>query len=540
MGGRRLSLNLKFSLVVGLILLFVCAIMSILSYYYLRDKVIKEAEDKTMIIMTHVRATGDYVRETLRPAIFDALRRLNAKDEFILEAMSTTHVSMQVMKRFNREIEDYVFRRVSDNPLNPNNRADAFHLEMLSYFRENPQQSLWKGVVTLDEKKYLYMLNPVIFDSPCLKCHGDPSMAPPQLLKIYGNTGGFWRKPGEVVGLNSVSIPLDKALKQIEKLAFDIFLFGFSSLFIMFIALYLSFRHIVTKPINDLSKTFRNIVEGKEPLGKAIHSVRKDEIGDLTESFNILSKHLLEAQKRLKKTAEIEKQMIETEKLTVIGQLSAGVAHEINNPLGGMKLCFNNLLNTDMDEETKREHIQVINAGFDRIQSIVKQLLDFSKNTPLSLSKSSINKILDNVLMLSEYTIANKGIKIVKDLRDDIPDIFVDQNKLEQVFLNLILNAAEAMDEEGVLTLKSWHDDNYCYVSVSDTGKGIPSYILPKIFDPFFTTKGVGKGTGLGLTVSKAIIEQHKGKIMVETSTGGSTFVVKLPISQNEEAYFNS
>ncbi|MCX7914347.1 MAG: HAMP domain-containing histidine kinase, partial [Thermodesulfovibrionales bacterium] len=131
--------------------------------------------------------------------------------------------------------------------------------------------------------------------------------------------------------------------------------------------------------------------------------------------------------------------------------------------------------------------------------------------------------------MLSEYTIVKKGIKIVRDYKSDIPDIFVDKNKLEQVFLNLFLNAAQAMDN-GILTIKSWNDENFCYVSVSDTGKGIPPSILPKIFDPFFTTKGVGEGTGLGLTVSKAIVEQHKGKITVETSEKGSTFVVTLPL----------
>ncbi len=527
---KRFGLNLKFSLAVGIILLIVCAVMSITIYYYLRGQVIKEAEDKTLIIMTHVKATGEYVRDTLRPAIFDAFERLHAKDEFIIEAMSTTHVSMQVMRRFNKDMKDYVFRRLSDNPMNPNNRADSFHLEMLTYFNMNSKERLWKGIVTLDSKEYLYLLSPVYMDASCLKCHGNPADAPSQLIKSYGTSGGFGWEPGKVVGINSVSVPLDIAFAQIRKLSLDIFLFGFSSLFIMFITLNFTFRHIVTNPINNLSRIFKEIANGTEPLGKAIPTNRKDEIGDLTESFNTLARHLLEAQEKLKKAAEIERQMMETEKFSVIGQLSAGVAHEINNPLGGMKLCFNNLLNTEMDEETRKEHINVINSGFERIMNIVKQLLDFSKNSPLSLSKSSINRIIENVLIISEYTISKKGIIINKYLKDDLPDILVDQNKLEQVFLNLLLNAAYAMDEKGILTIKSWNDDNYIYISVSDTGKGIDKSILPKIFDPFFTTKGVGEGTGLGLTVSKSIIEQHKGEILVDTSEKGSIFTVKLPL----------
>lgn len=527
---RRISLNLKFSLAVGIILLCMCALMSVTIYYYLKNQIIKEAEEKTQIIMTHVKSTGDYVRETLRPAIFDALRRLNAKDEFIIEAMSTTHVSMQVMSRFNREMKDYVFKRVSDNPMNPKNKADSFHMEMLSYFRNNPGEKSWEGIVTLNDKTYLYRMSPVFMDIPCLQCHGNPSNAPTQLIKIYGKSGGFnWEKE-TIVGVNSVSAPLDIAFEQIKGLAIKAFIIGFSSLFILFIAVHLTFRHIVTKPINNLSKIFKGIASGEEPLGRLIQSGRRDEIGDLTDSFNTLATHLLEAQEKLKKAAEIERHMMETEKYSVIGQLSAGVAHEINNPLGGMKLCFNNLLNTEMDEDTKKEHIDVINSGFNRIQNIVKQLLDFSKNTPLSLTKSSINKIIENTLIISEYTISRKGVSIIRDLEPNIPEIYVDRNKLEQVFLNLLLNAAQAIDEKGSITIKSWNDDKFCYISVTDTGKGIPSTISNKIFDPFFTTKPMGQGTGLGLTVSKAIVEQHNGEIFFTTAENGTTFIVRLPL----------
>ncbi len=529
---KRFSINLKFSFAVGVILLIFCALMSILLYYYLRSQVVKDAEAKTAIIMAYVKATGDYVRETLRPAIFNALERLNARDEFIIEAMSTTHVSMQVMSRFNKDEKDYIFKRLSDNPINKKNAADFFHIEMLSYFRSNPEEKAWKGIVSLGGEQYLYRLDPVVMDTLCLQCHGSPEDAPAQLIRVYGKSSGFNWQVGNVVGVNSVSVPLGTAFAQAKKSALDAFMLGFICLSLLFAALFAAFRHIVTKPVDNLSKIFRGIASGKESLGKEIHIDRRDEIGDLTESFNTLARHLLEAQERLKKAAEIEKQLAETEKLAVIGQLSAGVAHEINNPLGGMKLCFSNLLNTKMDETAKREHIEVINTGFDRIQNIVKQLLDFSKNTPLILEKSSINKVIDNVLILSEYTISKKGIKILRDFKEDIPEILLDSNKLEQVFLNLFINAAQAMDEKGILKIKTYQDNKFCYVSVSDTGGGIPKDILSKIFDPFFTTKAVGEGTGLGLTVSKAIIEQHKGELTVEASQAGSTFTVKLPLIQ--------
>ncbi|MCL4458176.1 MAG: DUF3365 domain-containing protein [Nitrospirae bacterium] len=532
MGVKKFSLGLRFSLTVGVILFLFCALFSTILYHYLKAQVIKDAEDKTMIIMTQVKALGGYVKDSLRPRMFDILKTIKSENEFIIEAMSTTHVNLQVMERFNKDLPEYVYKRVSDKPLNTENTADTFHLGMIGYFTENRNKQSWQGIVKIDEQESLVYTRSIISDHSCLRCHGSPGKVPKAIFVKYGKSGNFGWKENMVVGVESVSIPMNVAFAHVRKVAIDTFMFGISTLGLLFLVLYGTFRHIVTRPLNNLSGIFRGIARGTEPLGREIPSNRKDEIGDLTESFNILARHLLEAQEKLKKAAEIEKQMMETEKLAALGQLSAGVAHEINNPLGGIRLCFNNLMNTGMDVDTKRRHIEVINSGLDRIQNIVKHLLDVSKNSPLNIASSSIDRIIENVLALTEYIISKKGIKIVKNLSCDVPELMVDSNKLEQVFLNLIINAAQAMDGEGVLTIGSFYEAGMCNVSVTDTGKGIPYEIVGKIFDPFFTTKGVGEGTGLGLTMSKAIVEQHGGEIAVETSDKGTTFTVILPLTQ--------
>lgn len=253
-----------------------------------------------------------------------------------------------------------------------------------------------------------------------------------------------------------------------------------------------------------------------------------DEVGELVEVFNQMVGDL---KHNLQELEEANQEKFRLDRLSALGQIAAGVAHEINNPLGGISLCFNNLIETKMDEDTRRQHIEVINSGLSRIQSIVKRLLDFSKDSALSMSRSSINAIVKNVLKLAEYTISKKGIRRVEHLSGDIPPLMVDPNKLEQVLLNLIINAVQAMDGGGVLTIRTGSDEATCRVSVSDTGNGIPGDIITRIFDPFFTTKDTGEGTGLGLSVSKAIIEQHKGEITVETSEEGTTFTVHLPLS---------
>ncbi len=526
---KKFSLGFRFSLMVGAVLLLFCAVFSLVLYSYLKNQVIKEAEDRTTIIITQVKALGGYVTETLRPRMFEILSKTKTEDEFVIEAMSTTHVNLQVMKRFSADLPDYRYQRLSDRPLNPENTADEFHRQQLRHFENNRDLKSWRGIVTTNNGRYLVSTRPVVSDDSCLACHGTRETAPRPISLKYGKEGHFGWKAGDVVGVESISIPLDVALARVRKVAMDTFTLGVITLGLLFLTIYLIFRAVVTKPLNRLSLTFQRIADGTEPLGRDIPVGRQDEIGDVTGSFNVLSRHLLTAQEKLKKTAEIEKQMMETEKLAALGQLSAGVAHEINNPLGGVKLCFNNLMTTAMDEDKRKQHVSVINTGFDRIQNIVKGLLDFSKNASLSVAPASLNRIVEDVLNLAEYTVSRKGIRLVKDLTPDMPQLPVDTNKLEQVFLNLIMNAVQAMETGGVLTVRTRCEGSACTLSVSDTGKGIAADVVPRIYDPFYSTKGVGEGTGLGLTVSKAIVEQHGGLISFETSEEGTTFTVTLP-----------
>jgi signal transduction histidine kinase len=522
---------LRFSLTIGVILLVFSALFSVLLYTYLKAQVIRNAEEKTMILMTQVEAMGGYVSDTLRPKMFEVLSKNHSVDNFIVEAMSATHINLQVIKRFNKGLPQYVYKRVSDRPINSENMADTFHLGMMESFAKNPGQEKWQGIVKLDGEESLVYARPIMSNESCLKCHGDKERVPKRLLAKYGALGRFGWKAGALVGVESIHVPLSLAMADVRKVAWDTFLFGIFTLGFLFLAFYVTFRQVVSMPLNKLADIFTGISKGTEPLGKKIPADRNDEIGDLTESFNTLARHLLDAEEKLRQTSEIEIKMMTSEKLAALGQLSAGVAHEINNPLGGIKLCFNNLIETPMDDETRKEHIEVINAGFDRIQNTVGQLLDYSKNSRLAMEHGSICKIVGNVLKLVEYTISKKGITLEKELVGDIPDIVMDANKMEQVFLNLLINAVQATKEGGVVSVKTGCDGVMCSVSIANTGRPIPEEILSRIFDPFFTTKDVGEGTGLGLTVSKSIVEQHKGVIEVSTNDAGTNFTVKLPVA---------
>jgi PAS domain S-box-containing protein len=233
-------------------------------------------------------------------------------------------------------------------------------------------------------------------------------------------------------------------------------------------------------------------------------------------------------------TKKLEQQIRNSEKLASVGKLAAGVAHEINNPLGGILNCLYNLRKGTVSAAREEEYLISMEDGLRRVQKIVRQLLDFSQQHEPELSATDINSVIERVLVLTNHMFTANGIRLVKDLGPMITSLMVDRHMIEQVLMNLILNAVQATKCNGSITIRTYVNDGGCALEVEDTGCGIPTTVLPRIFDPFFTTKGTGEGTGLGLSVSLGIIERHGGHISVESEVGkGTIFTVQLPLSRD-------
>jgi PAS domain S-box-containing protein len=232
-------------------------------------------------------------------------------------------------------------------------------------------------------------------------------------------------------------------------------------------------------------------------------------------------------------TKKLEQQIRNSEKLASVGKLAAGVAHEINNPLAGILNCLYNLRKGTLSPARQEEYWVSMEDGVRRVQKIVRQLLDFSQQHEPEFSPTDINQVVDRVLVLTNHLFAPSLIRLERLLGHALPSLMVDRHMMEQVLMNLILNAVQAMKNGGVLTIKTAVVEGVCRIEVSDTGSGIPPAVLPRIFDPFFTTKSEGEGTGLGLSVSLGIVERHGGKILVESEVGkGTTFILCLPLSR--------
>ncbi|MFC1562690.1 nitrogen regulation protein NR(II) [candidate division KSB1 bacterium] len=228
----------------------------------------------------------------------------------------------------------------------------------------------------------------------------------------------------------------------------------------------------------------------------------------------------------------IEQQLIQSEKLTGIGRLAAGVAHELNNPLSSI-LGFSGLMLESVDEDNPLyEFLTDIIESANQSKKIVTGLLEYSRQSVSITDSHNIIKVIDKVVSLVKHTLKLKEINVIVDNEEDLPKVKVDMQKTIQAFLNIITNAIDVMADGGTLFIKTEKEsDKHISVSFRDTGIGIPEENLNKIFDPFFTTKEVGMGTGLGLSICLGIIEHQNGKIDVESEPGkGTTFKISLPI----------
>ncbi|MGE5893926.1 MAG: ATP-binding protein [bacterium] len=222
-----------------------------------------------------------------------------------------------------------------------------------------------------------------------------------------------------------------------------------------------------------------------------------------------------------------EEQMMQSEKLSALARLSAGVSHEIGNPLTSISSYVQILKDMDFDDFT-REALETISRHINRIATIVRQMSSFTKAKQEQIEPLSVKEIIDATLQLVKYDKRTKNIKISEDIASDVPKVKAGSDQLEQVFINIVLNAADAMPDGGELTIRAFRNHNTVDIEFRDTGKGIAREHLEKIFDPFFTTKE--KGTGLGLSVSYTIVRSFGGAILVSSTPGeGSVFTVRLP-----------
>ncbi|MFC2133881.1 nitrogen regulation protein NR(II) [Bacteroidota bacterium] len=231
---------------------------------------------------------------------------------------------------------------------------------------------------------------------------------------------------------------------------------------------------------------------------------------------------------------KLQEQVDQSEKLAVIGQLAAGIAHEIGNPLASISSIVQILQRKNKDKFTN-EQLATIKENIDRISKIVRELVDFSRPPSDQKSVIQITDVIKTALGIVKYDKRVKKVNFTTNLSPDLPKVDIIPDQLLQVFVNILINALDAIEGNGTISVKSSNDDEHVYIKITDDGNGISENNIKKIFNPFFTTKEVGKGTGLGLSVSYGIIKKFRGTILVESQVDiGSSFIIKLPFDRNK------
>lgn len=306
----------------------------------------------------------------------------------------------------------------------------------------------------------------------------------------------------------------------------------------------------VTNPIKDLGKAVTSLAGGN--FDKALVTNRRDEIGTLIEGFNTMAERLKKAYSELEgkvkasnKELEIayqtlkqrQEQLVRSEKMAALGQLSAGIAHEIRNPLTSVKIFIQSLEKEIDSDENQKEDFRIIKREIDKINEHITRFLDFARPEEPSFQPVDIGGLVMDTLNLLAPKMKSGSVDLDISLPENLPTIEGDPKQLGQVFLNLILNAIEAMPTGGVLTIHSAVNtipvsgEELLQLFFRDTGCGIPEKDRPYLYDPFFSTKE--KGTGLGLSIVYSIIQKHNGQIEVKSELGkGSLFIISLPVSR--------
>jgi signal transduction histidine kinase len=336
----------------------------------------------------------------------------------------------------------------------------------------------------------------------------------------------------DVGGLNVVTrISVSAAYLTARQLLSDLVIVGLIIIFIAAISGVVVSRKF-TAPLESLSAAVRKVAKGDFSVNVDIRS--RDEIGQLSTSFNDMADELMERERSLK-SAQLA--LLQSEKMAAVGTLSAGLAHEVKNPLSAV-LGYAQLSKRKLEQpEVIKQHLDTIENETRRCNEIISNLMQFSRQEKGEFTDVTVNGVVEKSVGIVDHQLGLNNVHVNMELAPDIPEIIGNPNQLQQVLMNLAINAQQAMAPDGgTVDIVTYCDDEKVYISVSDTGPGINEEVAKKIFEPFYTTKAAGEGTGLGLSVTYGIIQDHKGDIRVERAdSGGARFVIELPLHITRE-----
>lgn len=507
------TLRAKFILCIGIIVSLSYVLLLYKTSWIQDELIIAQTKQQARMLFRHIRLTRQWVadhnglfilkKEGVEANPFLPLPEItdNAGNQYVMRnpAMVTRELS-----RYSEQEGYSRFRVTSLQPVNPANAADAYEQEAMMTFRQGAVEAA--AVFDTPTGRVVRFVAPLNVEAACLECHATQGYA-----------------INDVIGALSITIPIAWVDTMLTENKNNLLFVGIVSVFLVTTGLFLLLDTLVTGRISKLSAAMKSFPE-KMPDPRTLPSGH-DEIAALSAHFNHLCQRLNQSWEELEKNRA---QACFNEKMASLGILSAGIAHEVNNPLAGMLNCVKAMGENPDNREMHQRYLPLINKGLKQIEQTMRQLLNFGRTEPLQQRKVDADALIRECFELLSYKLKNIELRLQLDFHHDI---LVDAEALKQIIVNIGLNSIQAMqDNGGSLTVTGTDQEGQLHLIFEDTGTGITAEHLPHIFDPFFTTKGVGEGTGLGLAVTYSLVQRMGGTIGVESQPGkGTLFQVILP-----------
>ncbi|WP_310600890.1 ATP-binding protein [Desulfobulbus sp.] len=511
-----MTLKGKFILAVVTILLFSYGALLVYISDLQNRLIIGQAEQQARMLYKQILLTRQWVAD--HQGLFLMQSATTRPNAFLHEPVMTTENGLILVKRnpamVTRELSEYAaktgmgwFRVTSLRPVNPDNAPDAFERDSLISFIQGTGERL--ALERQPGGPVLRYTAPLVTETSCLTCHSEH---------------GY--RPGDIRGALSITIPITWAAAVIHDNNRTLLLLGLFSVLAAALVMLLLFNRLVARPIRQLASAMAAFPDRQ--VESLELPVSQDEIGSLGVCFKALCQRLTISQQALATASE---KGFRAEKLAALGQLTAGIAHEINNPLAGMLNCVKTMQEEPDNADLQKRYLELLHKGLKRIEQTMRQLLNYGRAAPLHLHQANIDAIVVDCLELLGHRLRDIEVKL--DLR--CPDFCcIDSELVKQIVMNIILNAIQAMPGGGRLGVASLEEHGAMLLTIEDSGPGIDAAIQDRIFDPFFTTKEVGEGTGLGLAVTQAAVQRLNGRIDVRSQPGaGTVFIVTLPIDRH-------
>lgn len=538
-----------------------------------------EVYRRISVVSNFGEATQIYINQQSQPAI-------EAKtDALILEGMSSFYAVRSLFEIFNETMPEYMYRQPSLNPLNPSDQADDFEAGIIRQFQNDHTLQELTGYRQQNGAEKFYVAHPITVEASCLKCHGNPDNAPSAITDLYGKQRGYNWNVDEIISALMIYVPTtDLRFNQagLQRASIFTFLILISGLAI---TIFLLFEKLINQRISILGRAITQQAITPDSLIH-LNDTSQDELGQLSRRFNDMANALSKAYQNLEnkvaeRTRELtqalqvlkntQAQLVHTEKMSSLGRMVGGIAHEINNPasfihgnlrytkeytqtlIDLIKQIFEQVSPEQLSKELQKEIeeadlsfletdfqklIVSMQTGTERIRNIVLSLRNFARLDESDYKVVDIHEGIESTLLILQgrlkETPQRKEIIIHKDYTN-IPSVKCYPSQLNQAIFHLLNNAIDAVENLGnrqpEIKIKTDQVKTDVRICISDNGVGISDDIYNSIFDPFFTTKPVGQGTGLGLSIShQIVVETHGGELLCESISGqGTSMIIFIP-----------